>query len=172
MSSDLANCGGLVEREAGAQVKLSDDYADHGDASSGMMVFFLPNSRALLPTFRTNCPDGSHFAQMGSHFAQNTTPTPYSRFPGLNLKVGKMNYSLGNLDPNWAKCLKSGQNFSRSGQKKFIHSSGPLEPGNIGTLLQSDGSSKQYKVQASYGRKWWYQKEAIAIADAALKGIG
>ena len=29
-----------------------------------------PNSRALLPTFRTDCPDGSHFAQMGSHFAQ------------------------------------------------------------------------------------------------------
>ena len=90
---------------------------------------FLPNSRAFLPTFRTNCPCGSHFAQIGSHFAQKTTPTPvlystvthlfwgYIRaqnspnlasppqntpFPGLNLKVGKMNYSLGNLDPNWA----------------------------------------------------------------------
>ena len=25
------------------------------------------------------------------------------------------------MDPTWAKCLKSGQNFSRSGQKKFIH---------------------------------------------------
>ena len=43
-----------------------------------MMVFFLPNSRALLPTFRTNCPDGSHFAQMGSDFAQNTTTNPCS----------------------------------------------------------------------------------------------
>ena len=30
-----------------------------------------PNSRALLLTFRSNCPDESHFAQMGSHFAQN-----------------------------------------------------------------------------------------------------
>ena len=40
-----------------------------------MIDFFfkLPNSRALLQTFRTNCPDGSHFAQLGSHFAQNTT---------------------------------------------------------------------------------------------------
>ena len=38
-----------------------------------MIEFFLPNFRALLPTFCTNCPDGSHFAQMGSHFAQNTT---------------------------------------------------------------------------------------------------
>ena len=34
------------------------------------------NSRAFLPTFSTDCPDGSHFAQMGSHFVQNTTPTP------------------------------------------------------------------------------------------------
>ena len=30
-----------------------------------------------------------------------------------------MNYCLVKLDPIWAKCLKSGQNFSRSGQKKI-----------------------------------------------------
>ena len=34
------------------------------------------NSRALLPTFCTYCPDGFHFAHMGSHFAQNTIQTP------------------------------------------------------------------------------------------------
>ena len=38
--------------------------------------------------------------------------------PRLNLKV---DYRLGNLDPMWAICSKSGQNFSRSGQKKNIH---------------------------------------------------
>ena len=41
--------------------------------------------------------------------------------PGLNLKVGKKRPHLGTLDPIWAKCSKSGQNFSRIGQKKFIH---------------------------------------------------
>ena len=41
--------------------------------------------------------------------------------PGLNLKVGKMNYGLGNLDPDWAKCSKSGQNFSRNEQKKKMN---------------------------------------------------
>ena len=142
-----------------------------------------------MPTFHTNCPHVSHFAQMGSHFAQNTTTNPcselsshkplsgicmYTKHPqphpttplflawmatdgcmasqrsqsracsrqcwrghggsccsylisksegggvgrGNRLKVGKMNYCLGKLDPNWAKCLKSEQNFSRSGQKK------------------------------------------------------
>ena len=45
---------------------------------SGMIEFFLPNSRALLPTFRANCPGGSHFAQMGSDFAQKTTTNPCS----------------------------------------------------------------------------------------------
>ena len=40
--------------------------------------FFFPISRALLPTFSANCPNGSHFAQMGSHFAHITTPNPYS----------------------------------------------------------------------------------------------
>ena len=51
---------------------------------------------------------------------QNTpTPPQNTPFPELNLKVGKMIYCLGNVDPNWAKCLKNGQNFSRSGQKKY-----------------------------------------------------
>ena len=106
-----------------------------------MLNFFLPNSRIILPTFSTYCPDGSHIAQMGlmgSHFAHNTTTNPCSLFsihrpllgktpptppqntpfPGVNLKVGKINYRLGRMDPNSAKCLKSGQNVSRSGQKK------------------------------------------------------
>ena len=43
-----------------------------------MIKFFGSNSRAFLPTFHTNCPDGSHLAQMGSHFAQNTIPNPCS----------------------------------------------------------------------------------------------
>ena len=36
------------------------------------------------------------------------SPTPRHPF--------SFNYRLGNLDPNWATCLKSGQNLSRSGQ--------------------------------------------------------
>ena len=76
---------------------------------------------------------------MGSHFAQNPPPTPvlYSAvinpflgyvqtknnpnptpFPSLILKVGKMKYSLGKMDCDWSKCLKSGQNFPRSEEKK------------------------------------------------------
>ena len=38
---------------------------------------------------------------------------------GLNLKVDKMKYSLGSLDPNWAIFSKCGQDFSRSGHKKI-----------------------------------------------------
>ena len=43
-----------------------------------MIDFFFPNSRALLPTFLTNCANWSHFSQMGSHLAQNTTTNPCS----------------------------------------------------------------------------------------------
>ena len=35
---------------------------------------------------------------------------------GLNLKVSKMNYRLGNPDPNYPICSEIGQNVSRSGQ--------------------------------------------------------
>ena len=40
-------------------------------------------------------------------YVHKTPPTPPQNtpFPGLNLKVGKTNYRLGNLDPNWAKKL-------------------------------------------------------------------
>ena len=34
-----------------------------------MNNFFLPNSRKVLPTFRTFCPDGVRSAQMGYRFA-------------------------------------------------------------------------------------------------------
>ena len=40
--------------------------------------------------------------------------------PALNLKVGKMNYGLGNQATDWAIRSKSGQNFSRTGEKKII----------------------------------------------------
>ena len=43
-----------------------------------MIEFFPPHARAVLPTFCTNCPDGSHFAQMGSNFAKNTIPNSSS----------------------------------------------------------------------------------------------
>ena len=112
---------------------------------ANMIEFFPPNSRALWPIFRTNCPNGSHFAQMGPHFAQNTNPKPCSLlsrhtplsgictdtntpkftskhpFSWPELESGPMNYHLGQMDPTWAKCLKNGQNFSRSRQKKNIH---------------------------------------------------
>ena len=106
-------------------------------------IFFL-NSRPFLPTFRSNCLDVSHFAQTGSHFVKNTTPKPWSLlsrqihlsgictyntpptrpqntpFSGLNLKVGKINHHLGNLDPSWAKCLKVDKDLLEVG-KKIIH---------------------------------------------------
>ena len=42
---------------------------------------------------------------------------------------------------------------------------GPLKPGDIGTLLENDGSSKPYHVQAGSGKTWWYKKEAIVKVE-------
>ena len=61
------------------------------------------------------------------HTQNSDTPNPALKhsFSLPELEVGKMNYSLGNLDPtgNWTQCLKSEQNFSRSDsneQKKLF----------------------------------------------------
>ena len=73
------------------------------------------------PLFSTQ-PSHTPFGDMFVHKTYKTPPTPppNTHLPGLNLKVDKLNYRLGKLDPNWAIFLKSGQNFSRSGQKNLF----------------------------------------------------
>ena len=111
-----------------------------------MIDFVLPNSRARLPTFRTNCPDRSHFAQMGSYLAQNTTTNPCSLLPAVTnpfrghvhtqntpkptpkhpfswpeLEGGENVQQSGQNGPQLGKInLKSGQKFLEVGNK-FIH---------------------------------------------------
>jgi hypothetical protein len=48
---------------------------------------------------------------------------------------------------------------------------GPLKPGDIGTLRTDDGSSKPFHVEASDGRKWWYDEKAIEPADGAAAAV-
>jgi hypothetical protein len=45
-------------------------------------------------------------------------------------------------------------------------SSGPLAPGDVGDLVEDDGSSKPFKVEYG-GKTWWYKAEAIVLASAA-----
>ena len=50
-------------------------------------------------------------SRIASNGGQKQRITPFL----AKLKVGKTNYCPGKMDLKWAKCLKSGQNFSRSG---------------------------------------------------------
>ena len=61
----------------------------------------------------------SKFGDMYVHKTLQIPPqnTP---FPGLNLKVGKMNYNLGKFDPNWEICSKHKQTFLEVGKKKLF----------------------------------------------------
>lgn len=38
---------------------------------------------------------------------------------------------------------------------------GPLSLGDIGTLVEDDGTDKPYRVEATNGKSWWYQKGAL-----------
>ena len=46
---------------------------------------------------------------------------------------------------------------------------GPLQPGDVGKLLENDQSHKPYLVEASDGRQWWYEHKALV---KALSGDG
>ena len=45
---------------------------------------------------------------------------------------------------------------------------GPLARGDIGTLVEDDGSGKPYKVRSAGGKCWWYKKEAIVKAEVSF----
>ena len=96
------------------------------------MGLIFPRWGLILPRIPPSTPvlySAITHPSLGYVWTQNTNkPTHNSPFPGLNLKVGKMNYRLGNLDQNRSKCLKSWQNFSRSGQKEFFHSPAATHP--------------------------------------------
>jgi hypothetical protein len=46
---------------------------------------------------------------------------------------------------------------------------GPLTPGEIGTLVEDDGSNVPYNVRAASGKTWWYRREAIVKAEVCLQ---
>ena len=52
--------------------------------------FFLPNSRALLPTFSTNCPDGVSFCPDGVSFCPDFHPQPLFFTPPSHTPFGDM----------------------------------------------------------------------------------
>ena len=162
-------------------------------ATAAWLIPPPPNSRELLPTFRTNCPGGSQFAQIGSHLAQNTTTnrcsllsshkpllgylltqnthnlTPNTSFPGLNLKVGKMNYSLGKMDPNWAKCLKMGQNFSRCGPKKKIITFFLKQAGSSSQQLQKTWKHSVFVLACQFSQSCTGGSPKSSVIDFAVK---
>ena len=92
----------------------------------------LPRTPPPTPVLYSAGTNPLPVAFLGYVHTQNTSTqpvTPKHPTPGLNLKVGKMNYSLGKMDPNWVKWLKSVQNFSGVGRKNsFIPPVQPAPP--------------------------------------------
>jgi hypothetical protein len=43
---------------------------------------------------------------------------------------------------------------------------GPLKPGDVGILVKDDGSSKPFCVEF-HGKRWWYERSALQVADTA-----
>jgi hypothetical protein len=45
---------------------------------------------------------------------------------------------------------------------------GPLKPGDIGVLIEDDGSSKPFRVEFD-GKRWWYDRSALRVAELSQK---
>ena len=81
-------------------------------------------------------------------------------------------WAVGNPDPIWAKCLKSGQNFSRSGQKKIIHILLRAQIGtenslsshiSIDAALQAYTIWRNYEQQAHPTHLFWRKHRLVVV---------
>ena len=144
-----------------------------------MTEFFFPNSRALLPTFCTNCPHGSHFAQMGSHFAQNATTNANSLLSSHNPFLGYVhaqntqkptpNHPFswpGQNGPQLGNLFESGQNVSRSGQKKLF-----IEPSKNWPLRLGSQLSLKFLLSLIQGCFAWGGQLLVCPCCVLLQGL-
>ena len=79
------------------------------------MIFFFSLLEHICTFFIQIAPVGLILPRWGLILPRIPPPTPL---------LGRHFGSVTLADPNWAKCLKSGQNFSGSVQKEIIHLQG------------------------------------------------
>ena len=48
---------------------------------------------------------------------------------------------------------------------------GPLKPGDVGTIIECDGSATPYKVKAPDGTEWWYRRRAVGLPSCEDKAV-
>ena len=158
---------GLNYDIVGSNPKYGSSWArGGGDQQKNHDWTFFPDSRVLLPIFRTNCPHGSHFAQMGSYFAQDTITNPCSLLSTHKPQQGMCTCTkhpqpcplrplflswirkCAKWTTVWAKCTPTGQNVWKVGNF-FLFISKTLS----GTFAQRLCNSYNY-TNAPCQHKW------------------
>ena len=115
------------------------------------MGLILPRWGLILPRIPT--PNPFLYSAVTHSFLgyvrTHNTPKFTSKHPFSwpELESGPMNYHLGKMDPTWAKCLKNGQNFSRSRPKKKYSSTQPTNHTYAPSLMNWVGSYNGIPVQ-------------------------
>ena len=69
------------------------------------------------------------------------------------------------LNAEKALQVKLSDDFAKHGDA----SEGPLAPGDIGTLVEDDGTSAPYKIRSASGKTWWYRKEAVVKVEVRFQ---
>ena len=78
-------------------------------------------------------------------YTKHPNPTPNTPFSGLNLKVGKMNYSLGKRRLIWAICTKSRQKIQKWAKNNYPCGWTPLEM-LVHVVSLASGARHQCKI--------------------------
>ena len=123
-------------------------------AQIAQMGLILPRWGLILPRVPPPTPVLTQQSDtpFGDMYEYKTPPTPPQKnpFPGLNLKVGKINYHLGKTDPNWANVWKVGKNFLEVAKKIY---SSPIQTPKRPNQVSEEAQRTTYQ----FGCKLWLQ---------------
>eukprot|EP00002_Diphylleia_rotans_P026181 TRINITY_DN5209_c0_g1_i1.p1 TRINITY_DN5209_c0_g1~~TRINITY_DN5209_c0_g1_i1.p1 ORF type:complete len:1235 (-),score=181.18 TRINITY_DN5209_c0_g1_i1:275-3979(-) len=137
----------------GSSVMLAPNYASCDDASGGPLRpgevgIVIQDDRSSKP-YQVRAPNGTTWWYIASALvpADSTAAAP-------SLPVSRSEITEGSK----VILVTNYHDFDDA-------SGGPLRPGDVGVVIQNDGSSKPFQVKAPNGSTWWYVAAALRLAD-------
>jgi hypothetical protein len=163
---EAANVALAGRPAVGDKVTLTSGYADHSDAGDGPLA---PGEEGELveddgsgKPFKVRANTGKSWwynaeaIQKGSLFQMESQPSIVATSLAGPTAAGR---------PTVGGMVSLASGYADHSDA----SGGPLAPGDVGELVEDDGSGKPFKVRANNGKSWWYNAEAIQSSTGTAR---
>ena len=146
----------------GAAVVLARGFDGVADAARGCLV---PGSRGTIVEIRAGVNLSVGFRGVTAFKVQCEGPKPWWYAHQALCLPGAPNASPADHAVGTEVVLRTG--YGRVTDAAV----GPLKPGDVGTVVECDGSATPYRVRAADGAEWWYRRRAVGLPSCADKAV-